>query len=100
MSEFVRDPNHWLRRMSPREWLNASMNELKHAEGAYRTQNLRGGLAGCKRAAGMALNAVLLFEPNDAWGRTYVEHVTALAREQGVPAAVREACLELLQAKP
>ena len=34
----------------------------------------------------MALNGALLVEPDDAWGRTYVEHVEALARDEKVPA--------------
>ena len=54
----------------------------------------------CKRAAGMALNGALIVEPDDAWGRTYVEHVEALARDARVPEAVRAACRAVLDAKP
>jgi hypothetical protein len=46
----------------------------------------------------MALNGALLVEPNDAWGRSYVDHVQALAREASAPEAVRAACTVLLEA--
>jgi hypothetical protein len=88
---FSRDPNDWLRRYSPKEWIRAGMKELKLAELSYKQRNVRAALAGCKRAAGMALNAALIYEPNDEWKRTYVEHLRALARDEGVPGAVSAA---------
>ena len=97
MGEFKRDPNHWLLKFSPDEWIRAAMGELRRAEAAYEAGNLRAGGAGVKRAAGMALNAALIVEPNEAWGRTYVEHVEALSRDEGVPVAVREACWAVLR---
>jgi hypothetical protein len=48
----------------------------------------------------MALNAALIVEPEHPWGRTYVEHVEALATDAGVPQAVREACQRLLHTLP
>jgi hypothetical protein len=100
MGEFVRDPSHWLRRLSPDEWIRAALGELRRAEAAYRAGNTRAGAAGVKRAAGMALNGALLVEPDEAWGRTYVEHVEALARDLRVPEAVRSACSAVLEARP
>jgi hypothetical protein len=100
MMAFERDPAHWLRRLSPDEWITASLGELRRAEGAYARNDARAGLAGCKRAAGMALNGALLVEPNDAWGRSYVEHVEALRSDQAVPEAVRVACSLLLDTHP
>jgi hypothetical protein len=97
---FERDPNDWLRKLSPDEWLRASIHELSHAEAAFRARDARGGIVGCKRAAGMALNAALIVEPRVAWGRTYVEHVVALEKEGEVPEAVRAACRVLLEAQP
>ncbi len=94
---FVREPDHWLRKYSPKEWIRAGMKELHLAEVSYAQRNVRAGLAGCKRAAGMALNAALIVEPNPAWKRTYVEHLRALARDPVVPAAVREAASLLLE---
>jgi HEPN domain-containing protein len=99
MTEFERDPADWLRRFSPDEWIAAAMGELRRAEDAYKRSDARAGLAGCKRAAGMALNGALIVEPNPAWGRTYVEHVEALAREEKVPEAVRAACKVVLETR-
>jgi HEPN domain-containing protein len=100
MSDFTRDKTHWLRRLSPDEWINAALGELSRAEKALAVGNARAGVVGVKRAAGMALNGALLVEPDDSWGRTYVEHVHALARDERVPAAVREACQMVLEAAP
>jgi len=97
---FVRDETHWLRKFSPDEWIAAAMGELRRAQDAYARSDAHAGLAGCKRAAGMALNAALLVKPNDAWGRTYVEHLTALGRDASAPDAVRAACARLLEAHP
>jgi HEPN domain-containing protein len=99
MSEFVKDPGDWLRRLAPDEWIRAALGELKRASGAYASGDGRAGAAGVKRAAGMALNAALIVEPNEAWGRSYVEHVEGLAKDQAVPEAVREACRTVLEAK-
>jgi HEPN domain-containing protein len=99
MGEFVRDPTDWLRRLSPDEWIRAAMGELRRAEASYGQGNARAATAGLKRAAGMALNAALLVEPKEAWGRTYVEHVGALAADESVPEAVRVACRTLLRAE-
>jgi len=92
---FERDPNDWLRRLSPDEWIAAAMNELKRAEEAYLRHDPRGGLAGAKRAAGMALNGALLTVPNETWGRSYVDHIAALIADESAPAAVRSACKTL-----
>ena len=92
MTAFVRDPDDWLRKLSPDEWIRAALGELRRAEEAYRAKSLRAAVAGCKRAAGMALNGALIVEPNETWGRTYVEHVAALAEDPSAPAAVRAAC--------
>jgi hypothetical protein len=89
---FVRDESHWLRKFSPGEWIRAAMGELRRAEDAYARHDARAGLAGARRAGGMALNGALLVEPNDAWGRSYVDHLLALARDATVPPRVREAC--------
>ena len=97
MEPFVRDDSHWLFKLSPDEWIRAALADLRRAEEAYRAKNARGGLAGAKRAAGMALNAALIVEPNALWGRTYVEHINAVSADAGVPARVREACRELIE---
>lgn len=88
---FERDAAHWLFKLSPDEWIRAGLGELKRAEEAYGQKNARAGLAGARRAAGMALNGALILEPNDAWGRSYVDHLQALVRDRVVPERVREA---------
>lgn len=97
VSGFERDADHWLFRLSPDEWITASLGELKRAEEAYAKHDVRGGLAGAKRAAGMALNGVLILHPNEAWGRSYVEHVQALSTDESAPEPVRAACKVLLE---
>jgi HEPN domain-containing protein len=97
MSTFVRDASHWLFKLSPDEWVRAGLSDLRRAEEAYQAKNARGGLAGVKRAAGMALNGALIVEPNPDWGRTYVEHLTALSHDTSVPPRVSAACHEILE---
>ncbi len=98
-SEYTRHPGDWLRKLTPDEWIRAGLGELKRAEQAYAAGNMRGGAAGVKRAAGMALNAALIVEPDESWGRAYVEHLEALAKDARVPEAVRSACRSVLDAK-
>lgn len=95
---FTKDPDHWLHRLAPDEWIAAAMNELKLAEKAYARHDIRAGLAGAKRAAGMALNGALIVRPSENWGRTYVEHLEALEKDASAPEAVRAACKTLLHA--
>lgn len=96
---FVRDKDHWLFQLSPREWLRAGLGELARAEAAYGRKSERAGLAGARRAAGMALNGALIVSPDEAWGRSYTDHLHALARGHGsgVPPRVREAARLLVE---
>jgi HEPN domain-containing protein len=100
VSSYVRIPEDWLLKYSPKEWIRAALREMRIAEGAYKQQNARAGLAGCRRAAGMALNAALIAEPRPEWKRTYVEHLAGLAKDDTAPAAVREAAALLLATPP
>jgi|GEM_PF-1040089 len=86
----------WLTRYTPSQWIAAAMQELRRAEAAYVARDLRGGLASAKRGAGMALNAALCVEPKAHWGRSYVDHLRALAREPAIAERVRNACETLL----
>jgi HEPN domain-containing protein len=99
MAAFERDPGHWLKKFSPEEWIQLAIAEMHRAEARAHAKDLVAALAGCKRAAGMALNGALLVEPNDAWGRSYVDHVMALSRDPSVPERVREACHVLLESR-
>lgn len=93
------DPEHWLYRLTPREWLRASLGELEQARRAYAARNGRAGLAGCRRAAGVALNGWLAtFEaPPEAYGRTYMDHLAALIDDASAPEAARVAARVLRQ---
>ena len=98
MAPLSDDPGHWLRRLSPDQWIRAALGEIDRAKAAYVRGDARAGAAGVKRAAGMALNAALIVERDDRWGRSYVEHVQALSVDAGVPEAVRAACRAVLDA--
>ena len=100
MVQFERDPNDWLRRQSPAEWIRAALGEASRAEEASRAKNSRAFVTGAKRAAGMALNAVLLLESKDDWGRSYIEHLQGLVTDTTAPDAVRSAAKTVLEAAP
>jgi hypothetical protein len=95
-----RDPDHWLRKLTAREWVQAGLGELRRASEAYRMRQPRAGHAGARRAAGMALNGALRVAPDESWGRSYMEHLSAVARSAEVPEEVREAARLLVEAPP
>jgi HEPN domain-containing protein len=86
---YERDPEHWLLRLSPEEWIRAALIELSQAEKAFGSQDVTAATARIKRAAGMALNAALIVHPNETWGRSYVDHLRALVLDPSVPEPVR-----------
>ena len=89
------DPNHWLHRLTAAEWLAAAETELGHAEAALGRRAARPGVTHARRAAGMAWNAVLVGAPDEAAGRSYMEHVVALSGSAAVPEDVRAAARQL-----
>ncbi len=98
MNEVAHDDD-WLRRFTPREWIRAGLADVSRAERALAQRDRRAGLAGCRRAAGMGINAILATQsaPDVRYGRTYMEHLLALADEPNAPSAVREAATVLHQ---
>jgi hypothetical protein len=94
-----RDPDHWLYRLLPDEWLRAAENELRHAEESLGRRQQRAGVAGARRAAGMAWNAVLAQAEtlDTAYGRSYMEHLQALAGDEAAPEAVRASARLLIE---
>ena len=96
------DPGHWLHRLDAGEWLAAAATELAHCEDKLFHRAVRPGVTHARRAAGMALNAVLVNAPDDRYGRSYMDHVVALAQLAGgdpsIPAAVGEAARLLREA--
>ncbi|MDB4970723.1 MAG: hypothetical protein JWN44_6412 [Myxococcales bacterium] len=93
-----RDPSHWLHRLDATEWLRAADNELLRAEEALSGKQHRTGVAGARRAAGMAWNAVLVAVEDEAYGRSYMDHLKALAADARVAEDVRAAAQQLLAA--
>ncbi len=78
--------DHWLLRLSADDWLRAATTELHN--GAAHTASRRAALSHARRAAGMALNGVLvasfaihgdLEAACTRWGRSYIDHLRALA---------------------
>jgi HEPN domain-containing protein len=94
------DPSHWLHRLSPDEWLAAAHTELRHAEETMARRAIRAAVTHARRAAGMAVNAVLVLRDDPRFGRSYMEHVAALASDEAAPAAVRAAARALREAPP
>ena len=88
----------WLTRLAPDAWLQQGLGELSRAETRLAVHDRTAGLLGLKRAAGMALNGALAmqFRP---WGRTYVEHLRAIAYDPDVPELVRAAARLLNDAR-
>ena len=93
-----RDPSHWLHRLDAEEWLRAAAKELLRAEEALAHKQQRPGVAGARRAAGMAWNAVLVGAEDEGYGRSYMDHLHALARDERAPEPVRAAAQQLVEA--
>lgn len=94
-----RDPDHWLYRFTPDEWLAAATNELGAAERALAAKQQRAGVTQARRAAGMAWNAVLCRTTDETgYGRSYMEHLQVLARDPSVPELVQRSARALLDA--
>lgn len=94
------DPGHWLYRLSADEWLAAADTELQHCALALGRRAFRPGVTHARRAAGMAWNAVMVAAFDDRYGRTYMEHVVALAKDAQVPEQVRRAAERLRDTPP
>ena len=98
------DPGHWLHRFDAAEWLAAAETELAHAQEKLAARSVRPGVTHARRAAGMAWNAVLVTAPDERYGRSYMDHVVALAQspddDAAIPAAVRDAARLLRDTPP
>jgi HEPN domain-containing protein len=80
----------WLLRYAPEDWIKQGLSELARAEKRLAAHDRTAGVLGLRRAAGMALNGAMAVHFRD-WGRTYVEHLRAIAEDDSVPEAVRKA---------
>jgi len=95
-----KDPTHWLYRLSAAEWLASAETELQHCADTLRRRAFRPGVTHARRAAGMAWNAVLVESLDERYGRSYMEHVTALAKDDRAPADARKAAQYLRDTPP
>ncbi|HEY4186089.1 MAG TPA: hypothetical protein VGP07_13525 [Polyangia bacterium] len=95
-----KDPGHWLHRLSVDEWLAAADNELRLCAEALARRAFRPGVTLARRAAGMAWNAVLVLNPDERFGRSYMEHIVALAADAQLPDELRAAARELRDTPP
>lgn len=104
----VSDPEHWLFRLSADEWHAAAETELRHARDALGRRAFRPGVTHARRAAGMALNAVLAHKAARSeqkgleirWGRSYMDHLVLAADDPELAEDVRAACRLLRQIAP
>lgn len=88
----------WLTRLTPEAWIRQGLAELSRAERLLQAHDRTASVLSLRRAAGMALNGALCVSFRD-WGRTYVEHVRAIATDEAVPSSVQQAA-QLLMAVP
>ena len=95
-----KDVTHWLYRLSVEEWLAAAETELRHCADTLRRRAFRPGVTHARRAAGMAWNAVLVQTLDERYGRSYMEHVTALAKDERAPDESRRAAQYLRDTPP
>jgi hypothetical protein len=95
-----KDPTHWLYRLSAAEWLESAETELRHCADTLRRRAFRPGVTHARRAAGMAWNAVLTESFDVRYGRSYMEHVTALAKDDRAPDDARLAAQYLRDTPP
>src|SRR5690554_843546 len=81
-----RDSDHWLWRLSAHDWLEAAKREIEL--GRAQLGSRRTAVTHARRAAGMALNGVLVTMAargwsrercETVWGRSYIDHLRALA---------------------
>lgn len=88
------DPDHWLYRLDAASWLRAAASEL--AAGEANVSARRAAITHARRAAGMALNAALVLHAEatgdfqaaaQRWGRSYIDHLRALAEGDEAAAA-------------
>ncbi len=94
------DSKAWLSQYSAQGWIERSLKELALAQQSFEERQPPAAAAALKRAAGMALNGALCVVPRDDWGRSYVEHVRALAADGSLPRAISEAASAILEFTP
>jgi HEPN domain-containing protein len=84
----------WLTRLPAEGWIQQGLAELGRAEARLKAHDRTASVLGLRRAAGMALNGALSVHWRD-WGRTYIDHLRAIAADDTVPEVVRLAAQTL-----
>ena len=92
------DDRKWLYRLSFADWMAAAITELDASYLRLRARQHREGLTHARRAVGMAVNAWLCVDFDPAYGRSYAEHLAAIARDDRASAEVRSAARRLIDA--
>jgi len=90
----------WLERHSAQGWIELGLRELAVVEQAFAERQPPAAAAAMKRAAGMALNGALCVVPREDWGRSYVDHLQAVATDQSLPREVSESAKIILEFTP
>jgi len=102
------DPDHWLFRLSAEAWSQAAAVEL--SQGEAKIASRRTAITHARRAAGMALNGLLVAfaqstgereAATQRWGRSYIDHLRALGSDDdlsplGLPPTAATAARDLL----
>jgi len=92
------DDRAWLSRLGFADWMRAALNELDASYLALRARKQREGLAHARRAAGMGLNALLCVDYDARYGRSFTEHLHALADDARATPEAHVAARRLLAA--
>jgi len=92
------DDRKWLHRLAFADWMAAALNELDASYLALRARQHREGLARARRAAGMGLNALLCVDFDPGYGRSFTEHLHALAADARATPEAHAAARRLLDA--
>lgn len=82
------------------DWMRQAAAELDGAHAAWEQGNAGRGRVGARRAAGMAIKARLAVAPRAGYGTNFMHHLGALADDEAVEVAVREAAWRLAARKP
>ncbi len=77
------------------DWRQQAATEIEAAESSWRAGNAGRGRVGARRAAGMAIKARLVDDARPGYGTSFMHHLNALADDDGVELAVREAAWRL-----
>ena len=77
------------------DWWAQVDPELAGADAAWREGNAGKGRVGSRRAAGMAIKGWLAISPREHYGKNFMHHLNALADDDGVGTAIREAAWRL-----